>query len=65
MGDRGNHAKRPANPTPQPTREQRRIEGDTRNAAWRALGPVKQLAHLNALGLTAKRQRSKLARVAA
>jgi hypothetical protein len=45
------------------TREQRRVEGEERNAAWRELTPQEQLASLDTRlgkGIGAKRQRAKL-----
>ena len=44
-------------------RQQRRDEGDARNTAWRALGPVEQLRQLDArlgAGTGARRQRAML-----
>lgn len=55
--------KRP-NPTPASTREQRRIEGEERNAYWRGLTRAAQRADLDrrlGIGVGAKRQREKLA----
>lgn len=46
------------------TIEQRRVEGEARNVAWRALNPKQQLAELNTrlgVGLGATRQRKLLA----
>lgn len=64
MGDKGNSRQRPANPTPKPTKEQRRREGEARNAEWRKLAPDKQLAILDAVlgkGIGAKKQRAQIA----
>lgn len=54
--------KRP-NPTPASTKEQRRIEGEERNAYWRGLTPVQQRTDLDrrlGVAVGAKRQRAKL-----
>lgn len=44
------------------SQDQLRKEADARNAAWAALTPVEQLAHLDKLGVTATKQRAKLAK---
>lgn len=65
MGDKGRSVKRPANPTPAITKEQRRVEGEERNAEWRTLSPAQQLSYLDSMlgnGVGAKRQRAKLAK---
>lgn len=64
MGDKNTKHKRPANPTPASTREQRRAEGEARNTAWRGLTAAQQLASLDGrlgVGVGAARQRRKLA----
>ena len=47
----------------QTAREQRKLDGETRNKAWRALSTVQKLASLDArlgAGIGAVRQRAKL-----
>ncbi len=49
----------------QTAREQRKLEGETRNTAWRALSTVQKVASLDArlgAGIGAVRQRVKLER---
>jgi hypothetical protein len=63
MGDKGRHSKRPANPTPLPTIEQRRAAVTERLEYWRGLSPTAQLADLDrrlGVGVGAVRQRARL-----
>lgn len=39
----------------------KRAEALVRNTAWSAMDPVNQLAQLDSLGLSAKKQRAKIA----
>jgi hypothetical protein len=43
-------------------KSEKRKEAEARNAEWAALSPQKQLAHLDKLGLVAKKQRAKIAK---
>lgn len=63
MGNKGRDSKRPANPTPLPTIEQRRAAVTERLEYWRGLAPTAQLADLDrrlGRGVGATRQRTKL-----
>jgi hypothetical protein len=43
------------------TKDQKRREADERNAAWASFTPQQQLAMLDKSGLTATKQRAKIA----
>ncbi len=62
-------AKKTGGTTPHPLRktgraaadkDQRRLESDARNEAWRKLTPVQQLANLDLKGFVAKKQRARI-----
>lgn len=64
MGNKNNPNRRPANPTPIPTREQRQEAARERVAYWQGLTPTQQLNALDArlgAGVGAIRQRNTLA----
>ena len=64
MGNKGNPNRRPANPTPIPTREQRQEAARERVEYWQGLAPIAQLKALDArlgVGVGAKWQRAMLA----
>lgn len=63
MGNKGRDNKRPANPTPLPTREQTLAAVQERLEYWRGLSVTERIASLDRRlgpGVGAKRQRAKL-----
>ena len=44
------------------SKAEKRREAEARNAKWAALSPKEQLAHLDQLGVTATKQRAKIAK---